>query len=96
MTVKNGYTQQFGWALERLRREFGEPRVKVEADDEGRRLVADVAPPEGDRRPYRVVLNDPVLGDVNRVADPGAFLTAEIGFARAWFDGKSKRFRTWG
>jgi len=92
----NGYTQQFGWALERLRREFGEDRVEVQVAEDGRRVVAEVAPPDGDRRPYRVVLNDPILGDVNRVSDPRAFLAAEVGFARAWFEGESKRFRTWG
>jgi hypothetical protein len=94
--ASNGHIQQFEWALERLRREFGGELVAVEVDDDGRRILADVQPPEGDRRPYRVVLADPVLGDVNRVADPHAFLDAEIVFARAWFEGKAKRFRTYG
>lgn len=94
--VSNGRTQQFEWALERLRREFGGERVEVEVGDEGGRIVAEVGPPEGEGRSYRVVLNDPVLGDVNRVADPLAFLDAEIGFARSWFEGKSRRFRTYG
>jgi hypothetical protein len=94
--TSNGHIQQLEWALERLRREFGGERVAVEVGDDGRRVVADVRPPEGDRRPYRMVLADPVLGDVNRVADPPAFLDAEIGFARAWLEGKAKRFRTYG
>jgi hypothetical protein len=95
--ASHGQTQQFEWALDRLRREFGAERVSVEVGDDGRRVAAEVRPPDGgDRRPYRVVLADPVLGDVNLVADPHAFLDAELGFARAWFEGRSKRFRTWG
>lgn len=93
----NGITQPFEWALARLRREFGDDRVEVEVAEDGRKIRAAVASgAEADQRPYTVILNDPILGDVNRISDPRAFLDAEVGFARAWFEGKSKRFRTFG
>lgn len=94
--MNNGHTQPFDWALERLGREFGADRVSVKVAEDGRELTVAIAPEEGDQRPYTVVLNDPILGDVNRVADPPAFLDAEVGFARSWFAGESKRFRTYG
>jgi|GEM_PF-4969524 len=98
--VSNGYGQQFEWALERLRQEFGEERVSMEVSDGGRSVDAYVAPAGGGegegRDPYRMILKDPVLGDVNRVADPQAFVEAEVGYARSWCAGESKRARTFG
>lgn len=95
--VSNGYSQQFEWALDRLREEFGDERVSLEVDDGGRSVDAFVAPEgEGERDSYRVILKDPVLGDVNRVADPRAFLEAEVDSARSWCQGESKRRRTYG
>lgn len=95
--VSNGYSQQFEWALERLREEFGEERVSLEVGEGGRSVDAYVAPEgDGERNPYRVILKDPVLGDVNRVADPRAFVEAEVGYARSWCAGESERARTYG
>lgn len=92
----SGHTQPFEWALDRLRRDFGAERVDVEVAEEGRTVRAAVRPGEGDRRPYTVILNDPILGDVNRMSDPRAFMEAEVRFAHDWLDGKSQRFRTYG
>lgn len=94
--VNSGLSQQFDWALARLREEFGEEWVNLEVGDAGRSISAEVATAEGDRDAYRVILKDPVLGDVNRVADPVAFLEAEVGYARQWCQGESKRARTFG
>lgn len=93
----NGHTQQFEWALQRLREEFGSEQVEVEVGDEGRQVAALVHPGEGEERgPYRVMLKDPVLGDVNRISDPAAFVDAEVGHARQWVRGESKQRRTFG
>jgi hypothetical protein len=92
--VTNGLLHPYGWALERLERELGAGAVAAEASADGRRVVVRLAGPEG-REPYEIVLRDPVLGNVNGFADPEGFLTAELRFARAWFEGKSRRRRSY-
>jgi hypothetical protein len=93
--MTNGLLHQYEWALARLEREFGADAVAAEASPDGRRVAVTIAGGEG-REPYEVLLRDPVLGNVNGVADPEGFLAAEVGFARAWRDGKSRRRRTYG
>jgi hypothetical protein len=93
--MESGTVQQYEWALGRLRDEFGDGAVEVVASPDGRQVAAAVRP-DPDREPYVVILRDPVLGNVNGLADPGAFLDAEIGYARAFLDGRSPRARSFG
>lgn len=93
--MTNGLLHPYRWAIDRLERELGAGAVAAEASPDGREVLATVAAPEG-REPYVVVLRDPVLGNVNGLADPEGFLTAEVRFARAWLEGKSRRSRTYG
>lgn len=92
--MTNGLLHAYRWAIERLERELGADAVAAEASADGRRVVVRVAAPEG-REPYEIVLRDPVLGNVNGFADPAGFLDAEVRFARAWFEGKSRRRRSY-
>lgn len=92
--MTNGLLHPYRWALERLERELGAGAVDAEASPDGQRVVVRIAGPEG-RDPYEIVLRDPVLGNVNGFAEPEAFLDAEVRFARAWFEGKSRRRRSY-
>ena len=92
--MTNGLLHPYHWALERLERELGAGAVDAEASPDGGRVVVRIAGPEG-RDPYEIVLRDPVLGNVNGFADPEGFLDAEVRFARAWFEGKSRRRRSY-
>lgn len=92
----NGLLHPYRWALELLERELGAGSVAAEASPDGGTVTAAVSGSEEGREPYLVVLRDPVLGNVNGLADPEGFLAAEVGFARAWLEGKSKRRRTYG
>jgi hypothetical protein len=93
--MESGYVQQYEWALASLREAFGDGAVEVVATPDGRRVAAAVRP-EPDREPYLVILKDPVLGNVNGLADPPSLLAAEIAHAGAFFAGKSRRSRTYG
>lgn len=98
--MSDGYTQQFDWAVRRLREEFGDDRVSVRVEQEGEKLTAAVAgggngDDDGEREPYVVLFKDPILGDVNRISDPRAFLEGEIGNARKWLAGESRQRRTY-
>lgn len=88
----DGRLQPYEWARARLAEQFGAEAVALETSEDGRRVTATIGRPEGD--PYTVMLRDPVLGNVNGLADPQGFVEAEAGFARAFFDGKSRRKRT--
>lgn len=90
----DGRLQPYEWARAHLAEQFGAEAVRLETSDDGRRVTATVARPEGD--PYTVLLRDPVLGNVNGLADPQGFVEAEARFARAFFDGKSRRQQTFG
>ena len=92
--MTNGLLHPYGWALERLDREFGAGAVAAEASADGRRVTATVSGADG-RAPYEIVLRDPVLGNVNGFADPEGFLAAEMRSARAWLEGRSERRRSY-
>lgn len=90
----DGRLQPYEWARARLAAAFGDEAVRLETSDDGGRVTATVARPEGE--PYLVILRDPVLGNVNGLADPQGFVEAETRFARAFFDGTSRRRQTFG
>lgn len=94
----SGHLQPFLWAVDRFGEAFGDRRVVAEISADGAQVTVSIAPGDGEPAPgpYTVILRDPVLGNVNRQADPAAWLAAEIGHARAWLAGESRRRRTFG